>query len=33
MGPQPSWALHVGVICLIVGFTTGSLVTWRGRWR
>jgi hypothetical protein len=33
MGPPPGWALHVGVICLIVGLTTGSLVTWCGSWR
>jgi hypothetical protein len=27
METQPGWALSIGVICLIVGFTTGSLVT------
>jgi hypothetical protein len=29
MGPQPAWALPVGIVCLIVGLTTASLVTWR----
>ena len=32
MGPQPGWALPVGVVCLIAGLTAASLVTWRGRW-
>ncbi len=33
MGPQPGWALPVGIICLIAGLTAASFVTWRGRWR
>lgn len=33
LGPQPGWALPVGIVCLIAGFSTTSLVTWRGRWR
>ncbi len=32
MGPQPAWALPIGIVCLIVGLTTASLITWRGRW-
>jgi hypothetical protein len=31
--PSEALALPVGIICLIVGLTTGSLVTWRSRWR
>ncbi len=33
LGPQPGWALPVGIVCLIAGLTTASLVTWRGHWR
>jgi hypothetical protein len=33
MGPHPGWALPVGIVCLIVGLSAASLVTWRGRWR
>jgi len=33
LGPQPGWALPVGIVGLLVGLTTASLVTWRGRWR
>ena len=29
----PGWALPFGIVCLLVGLTTASLVTWRGRWR
>jgi hypothetical protein len=29
----PGWVLPFGIICLIAGLTTSSLVTWRGRWR
>ncbi|HEX9411876.1 MAG TPA: hypothetical protein VF916_00080 [Ktedonobacterales bacterium] len=28
-GSQPGWALPVGIVCLIAGLTTASLVTWR----
>jgi hypothetical protein len=33
LGPQPNWALPIGIVCLIAGLTAASLVTWRGRWR
>jgi hypothetical protein len=28
-GSQLGWALPVGIVCLMVGLTTASLVTWR----
>ena len=31
--PYLGWVLPFGIVCLIAGLTTGSLVTWRGRWR
>jgi hypothetical protein len=33
MGPQPRWAIPVGIVCLIASLTVASFVTWRGRWR
>ena len=27
----PGWVLPVGIVCLIAGLSTASLVTWRGR--
>jgi hypothetical protein len=33
LGPQPGWALPVGIVCLLVGLTSASLLIWRGRWR
>jgi hypothetical protein len=33
LGPQPGWALPVGIAALIVGLSAASLATWRGRWR
>jgi len=32
LGPQPGRALPLGIVCLMVGFSTAALVTWRGRW-
>ncbi len=29
----PGWVLPFGIVFLIAGLTTASLVTWRGRWR
>jgi hypothetical protein len=31
MGPQPGWAMPIGIVCLIAGLTAASLVIWRGR--
>ncbi len=30
---QLGWALPLGIVCLLVGLTIASLLTWRGRWR
>jgi hypothetical protein len=30
---NPGWVLPFGIVCLIVGLTAASLVTWRRRWR
>jgi len=33
LGPHAGWLMPIGIVCLLVGLTTASLVTWRGRGR